>query len=355
MGLTAVYPFLTALVLVLIAGGPTIAYLRSKKSVQPISPDAPEKHRLKHGTPTMGGLLILTAVTIATVVFAVLMPGSFSGPGNHPLWSILAVVGVFLGGGVIGVLDDLGKARKKENKAGLSERAKLVMQLTVGILFGAFLYVTRIPDYTTILKIGPLVWDMGWLYFPFAVLYMTVFANAVNFTDGLDGLLSGVTVIVAGALGLLLPTSGVALFYFAVAGACAGFLWYNVFPARVFMGDTGSLAIGMGLSAAALVAKQEALLVLIGIIYVAEIVSMMVQRYVFKYRRITKGIEYAKANRVFRRAPLHHHFEELGMYETQVVGRFVLVTLIAALVFSSIGFAFMWTGQSASTLPGVTR
>lgn len=326
-------PFLIAMAFVLIAGGPTIAYLRSKKSVQPISPDAPEKHRLKHGTPTMGGVLILAAVLVTFVFEFCLGSVKAWGTGQN-LLPLAAVTLTFVLGCGIGILDDVGKARKKENKAGLSETAKLALQLSVGVLFAVFLYFTQTPNFTTVLKIGPLVWDMGLLYYPFAVLYITVFANAVNFTDGLDGLLSGVTVVVATALGLLLHTTvGVAPFYFGVAGACAGFLWFNVFPARVFMGDTGSLGIGMGLSAAALVSKQEALLFLIGIIYIAEIVSMMIQRYVFKYRRITKGIEFAKANRVFRRAPLHHHFEELGMYETQVVVRFMLVTLIAAVVF----------------------
>jgi phospho-N-acetylmuramoyl-pentapeptide-transferase len=124
----------------------------------------------------------------------------------------------------------------------------------------------------------------------------------------------------------------IGFFYGALAGACAGFLFFNAHPARVFMGDTGSLAIGMGLAAAALAAKQEILLLIVGLVYVAEIASMMIQRYVFKYRRIRFGIDYARAHRVFRRAPLHHHFEELGWRETQVVARFYVVGLIAAAV-----------------------
>ena len=324
-------PFLTALFVVLLAGGPTIRYLRSKKSVQPISPDAPEKHRLKHGTPTMGGVLIIGAVALVMIgKAAILFRGKW--PDAEDLPFLFAITMAFLGGGGIGILDDVGKARKKENKAGLSEAAKLVLQFAVGTGFAVFLYVTQIPGYTTVLHIGPIVWDMGLLYLPFAVLFIALFGNAVNFTDGLDGLSSGVTVIVATTLGLLDPRGFIVDFYMAVAGACAGFLWFNTFPAKVFMGDTGSLAIGMGLAAAALAAKQEALLFLVGIVYVAEIGSMMLQRYVFKFRRITKGIEYAKANRVFRRAPLHHHFEELGVYETQVVAHFVIITLVAALL-----------------------
>ena len=160
------------------------------------------------------------------------------------------------------------------------------------------------------------------------------FSNAVNFADGLDGLASGTTLIASVGLGIAAALSplagGMTGFYGALAGACAAFLWFNAYPARVFMGDTGSLALGMGLSAAAILAKQELLVLVVGAVYLAEIGSMMIQRYVFKYRRIKHGLEYAQKNRVFRRAPLHHHFEELGWHETQVVGRFYVIALIAA-------------------------
>lgn len=332
-------PFLIALTIVLAAGNKVIAVLKSRKADQPISPDAPEKHRLKHGTPTMGGLLILASVLATTFAMAVGL-GSVGALDFGRSSRLLAVLCVFLFAGLIGILDDVGKARKKENKAGLSEKAKLSLQLLVA---GAFiLFLILVPNVynnqivTTLIQVGSLKLDLSWFYFGLAALFIAGFANAVNFTDGLDGLASGVTLIVTLTLGALVNAVNLemAIFYGALAGACAGFLWFNVYPARIFMGDTGSLAMGMGVAAAALAAKQELLFCLVGLVYIAEIVSMLLQRYVFKYRRIKHGLEYAQKNRVFRRAPLHHHFEELGWHETQVVGRF----WVAALVAAAIGF-----------------
>jgi phospho-N-acetylmuramoyl-pentapeptide-transferase len=328
----ALVPFLVALAAVLLAGKPVIGFLASRKAKQPISPDAPEKHRLKHGTPTMGGLLILGAVTVAVVVTR-LLPGASQAANGFAGSRLFGVLGVFLAAGVIGVLDDLGKARKKENKAGLSERAKLALQLGAAGAFAAFLYLNPLGGAEgTTLHLPGLSLDLGPLYYVFAVLYIAFFANAVNFTDGLDGLASGTTLIAASALALTVGglTRDMAVFYGGLAGACAGFLFFNAYPARAFMGDTGSLALGMGLAAAALAAKQEALLLVVGLVYVVELFSMMIQRYVFKYRRIKHGIEYAREHRVFRRAPLHHHFEELGWHEVTVVGRFSVAALAAA-------------------------
>ncbi|GAB4465604.1 MAG: phospho-N-acetylmuramoyl-pentapeptide-transferase [Armatimonadaceae bacterium] len=336
-----VIPFLVALTAVLAAGPAVIAALAARKAKQPISPDAPEKHRLKHGTPTMGGLLLIGG-TLLAVLAVVTWLGALGILNFARMSRLLAVLLVFLFAGLIGILDDVGKARKKENKAGLSEKAKLSLQFLVA--GGFIVYLLMFPQEQNGIPITTSLWlfgnrlDLGWLYYAFAALYIAFFANAVNFSDGLDGLASGTTLIPAVALGaaaLTPPALGleVAIFYGAVAGACAGFLWFNVYPARVFMGDTGSLALGMGMAAAALAAKQEILFLLVGLVYVAEIGSMMIQRYVFKYRRIKHGIEYAKANRVFRRAPLHHHFEELGWHETQVVGRF----WVAALIFAALG------------------
>lgn len=325
-------PFLVALVVVLLGGQPAINALKKRASVQPISPDAPEKHRLKHGTPTMGGLLILAAVFVAVGIVSVMLSaqGALLTARAGRLGAVLAT---FLFGGLIGIMDDVGKARKKQNKAGLSERAKLGLQIAVGLGFTLFLYANR-QEYTSNLYIAGHALSLGLLYYPLAVLCFMGFSNATNFTDGLDGLLSGTTLVVAVALGATVGALNLEMgvFYGALAGACAGFLWFNSYPARVFMGDTGSLAIGMGLTAAALTSKQELMLFIVGGVYLAEIASMMIQRYVFKYRRIKHGIEYAKANRVFRRAPLHHHFEELGWHETQVVGRF----WVAALAFAAL-------------------
>lgn len=227
---------------------------------------------------------------------------------------------------MIGVLDDVGKARKKQNKAGLSERTKLGLQAALAIGFVTHLFLNHHSTFVFGISLPSVV------YFPLAALMIVGFGNAVNFTDGLDGLASGTMLIASLALGIaaLTGVAEQAVFYGALAGACAGFLWFNAFPARVFMGDTGSLALGMGLTAAALIAQQEVLLLVVGAVYLAEIASMMIQRYVFKYRRLRFGLEYAQSHRVFRRAPLHHHFEELGWHEVQVVVRFWMVALIVA-------------------------
>jgi phospho-N-acetylmuramoyl-pentapeptide-transferase len=248
---------------------------------------------------------------------------------------VLAVAVAFVLAGAVGFLDDWGKARKKENKAGLSERVKLACQILVAALFMMFIGLSEQGDIQTTLGGAGWAVDLGLGYYALGVLFLCFFGNAANFTDGLDGLAASVTAVAACALAATTTfyASEVSAFYLAVAGACVGFLWFNAHPARVFMGDTGSLALGMGLAAAAVAAKQELLLLVIGGVYLAEIVSMMIQRYVFKLRRIRHGIEYARANRVFRRAPLHHHFEELGWPETHVVVRFA----VAGLVFAILG------------------
>ena len=321
-------PFLISMLVVLALGQPLINYLRSKSNVQPISENAPEKHKLKHGTPTMGGLLLLAGVSIAVLILLQVFDSNLL---LQQRWRVFATLLVFLGGGMIGALDDLGKIRKKQNKAGLSEIAKLSLQLFIGIGFAIFLFLVHHD--TRLFGV-----DLGWFYYLFVALYIAGFGNAVNFTDGLDGLASGTTLIVASTLGLATMfqigsgTPELVIFYGAIAGACGGFLWFNSYPARLFMGDTGSLALGMGLAAAAIAAKQELLLFVVGVLYLAEVGSMMTQRLVFKYRKRRFGLEYAQKNRVFRRAPIHHHFEELGWHEPQVVGRFWVVTLVASVI-----------------------
>jgi len=321
-----VLPFLGSAALVLGFGSPVIRALARARARQPISGDAPASHQVKHGTPTMGGLLLLGAVAVATLG-AVVAHAVEGGQAR-----LLGVAATFLFAGGIGLLDDLGKARKKQNKAGLSERVKLALQILVAAGFLFVIGRTEQAGVTTVLTLGGRTFDLGVWYYALGVLYLCAFGNAANFTDGLDGLLSGTTLIVAIALGATVGVFApeVRVFYGAVAGACAGFLWFNAHPARVFMGDTGSLALGMGLAAAAIAAKQELLLLVVGLVYVLEIGSMLLQRYVFKFRRIRRGLEYAQSHRVFRRAPLHHHFEELGWPETQVVIRFWVVGLLAA-------------------------
>ena len=348
---TVALPFAVALLLSLLFGGKVIERLAAAKARQPISEDAPDAHKLKHGTPTMGGLLILVATLCAAPVglwhsytrYMAIASGANAASNAALNWWLylgtpaIVVLLVFALACGIGVLDDLGKARKKLNGAGLSERVKLGLQFAVSTFFVLYLWLVSsigAKGFTTALFFNGYWLDLGDFYYLFVLLYLPFFGNAVNFTDGLDGLASGTTLIAALTMGGIAaagsPALGVPAVYGAIAGACAGFLWFNAYPAKVFMGDTGSLALGMGMAAAAVVLKQELLFLIVGAVYLAEIFSMMVQRYVFKYRRVKHGIEYAKANRVFRRAPLHHHFEELGLRETQVVTRFYVAALLLA-------------------------
>ena len=330
--------FLFSAGLVLGLGDAVIALLGRRSARQPVSGDAPASHQAKQGTPTMGGLLLVAVAFVITVAFTLL-----AALDERQRVRLLAVAGTLLLAGIVGFLDDLGKARRKQNKAGLSERVKLAGQVLVAALFLFVIGQTEQAGITTVVAVFGRNIDFGILYYALGVLYLCGFGNAVNFTDGLDGLAAGTTLITTLSLAVLAllnesaaVTPEVSIFYLSVAGACAGFLWFNAHPARVFMGDTGSLALGMGVAAAAIAAKQETLLLVVGAVYLMEIGSMMIQRYVFKWRRIRRGIEYAKANRVFRRAPLHHHFEELGWPETRVVARFWVMALMAAAVGAAL-------------------
>ncbi len=303
---------------------PVRQILLNKSTVQPISENAPEKHRLKHGTPTMGGIGILIAIIIVGTAMITMLPSKSDGKAIG-----LLLLTMFLGG-VIGAIDDIGKVTGANNKAGLSERVKLILQLSVAGLFVVGCRQLGFPVQSLWPGLPPVVVDI------IAIVFITGFCNAVNFTDGLDSLLTGVSSVVSLTLGVLLmmsPTVPLMMgVYGAVAGATLGFLLWNAYPARIFMGDTGSLALGMFFPAAALLTGQVWALALCGAVFVLEISSMMLQRYVFKYRRLRFGIENARANRVFRRAPLHHHFEECGMHEVQVVTMFVVFTLVCAFI-----------------------
>ena len=298
--------------------------LLRKSTFQPISENAPEKHRLKHGTPTMGGIGILLAIVVACIGMLVILPSRSD--SKLIAWLLLATIL----GGVIGGIDDIGKVTGANNKAGLSERMKLALQLAVSALFVIGCRQFGHPIQSLLPGLPPMIVDA------IGIVFITGFCNAVNFTDGLDALLTSVSTVVAFALGVLLmmsPTIPLMIgMYGIVGGATLGFILWNSYPARIFMGDTGSLGLGMFFPAAALLSGQVWALILCGAVFLLEIASMMLQRYVFKYRRVRFGIENARANRVFRRAPLHHHFEECGMHEVQVVAMFVVFTLLCALV-----------------------
>jgi phospho-N-acetylmuramoyl-pentapeptide-transferase len=264
--------------------------------------------------------------------------------------------------GGIGFLDDYLKLKQKregKKNEGLVERYKLAGQVVAGVALALYLMIfplsthpgasTSLPFFKYVL-IVPATAAIAWLYVPFVTFVLTGFSNAVNLTDGLDGLATGLTGIAAGTLAVFAYIMGridtsnylqifylrgageLTIFCAAVLGACIGFLWFNTFPAQVFMGDTGSLALGGALGAVAILLKSEFLLVIVGGVFVAETASVLIQRVVFKYRKRTRGEAYAKANRVFLRAPLHHHFELKGWPETQVVVRFWILGIFCAIL-----------------------
>ncbi|HET6946899.1 MAG TPA: phospho-N-acetylmuramoyl-pentapeptide-transferase [bacterium] len=308
-----------AAVLTLVLGRAAIPRLRALRAQQAIREDAPARHQAKAGTPTMGGVVILLAVVVATLIAL----------RRLPLGAAFALL-VMLGYGFVGGLDDLLKIRRHRN-LGLRARERLTVQILLAALVAV--YVARRPELGTVLTLPWLgQWDLGWGYVIFAVLYIVGFANAVNLTDGLDGLAGGTVAIASGAyavIALRVGQSELAVLSAALAGACLGFLWFNAHPAAVIMGDVGSNALGAALAAIAIITKTELTLFAVGLVFVMEAASDIVQ---VAYFKSTGG------KRIFRMAPLHHHFELSGWTETQTVTRFWLIAVFAALVGLTVVF-----------------
>ena len=295
-----------------------IPVLRHRQFGQFIREDGPQAHLSKAGTPTMGGIAIAAGVTVALLASS-LITGSFGADKLAILLSMFAF-------GLIGFIDDYNKIAKKQNE-GLTPKQKLVLQ----VLFGAALAVfMMLREGTSVLipffKVNV---DFGWLYVPFIIFVEVAMANSVNLTDGLDGLAASTSAIVAACfavIGMFIIPGGnepMAAAAQAVFGAALGFLVYNHYPARIFMGDTGSMALGGVLSATAIVGHVEWLLPIAGLIFVCEALSVIIQVTYFKK---TGG------KRVFRMAPIHHHFELGGWHETKVVKVFCLFTFVCCVI-----------------------
>jgi phospho-N-acetylmuramoyl-pentapeptide-transferase len=325
------YAALTALLISLFVGPYVIRWLQRKQVGQTIREDGPKSHFSKAGTPTMGGVLILGAMLIATLLWADLTE-------SHVWMALLSTLGF----GAVGFWDDYLKKIRRHN-TGLRARDKLLAELVVAIVVAAFLVIlanpggnmTRlsVPFFKTIVP------DLGIFYIPFAILVIVSMSNAVNLTDGLDGLAIGPVIIATFAYAGIAYVAGnsvfaeylnilyvrgageLAVFCGAVLGASLGFLWFNAYPAQVFMGDVGSLALGGALGTVAVIAKHELLLLLICGLFVIETLSVVVQVVSFKLT----------GKRVFRMAPLHHHFEEKGWQEPKVIVRFWIVAIVLAL------------------------
>ena len=338
----------TALLVAFVVGPPILRRLRSMQVNQVVREGTPESHQSKSATPTMGGLIILAATIVPTLLWARL--------DNRYVWLALFVM-LWMGG--IGFLDDYLKLKQKREgrkNLGLVERYKLAGQVGIGLVLGLVLWLaplstlpgasTTLPFYKYILVVPA----VAWLYVPWVTFILTGVSNAVNLTDGLDGMAAGLCAIAAATFALFAYVMGrvdtsaylqifylrgageLSIFCAAIFGACIGFLWFNAHPAEVFMGDTGSLALGGAIGAMAILLKSEFLLLIVGAVFVAETMSVIIQRTAFKYRRRRYGLEYAQAHRVFRRAPLHHHFELKGWHESHVVIRFWIIGILCAFV-----------------------
>jgi phospho-N-acetylmuramoyl-pentapeptide-transferase len=325
---------LTALLLVLVLGPWMIRRLRRFQIGQHIREEGPTAHQQKAGTPTMGGILILTGIVIPTLLWGDLT--------NRNVWIVLLSTLAF---GAIGFADDYLKVVRKRN-LGLTARRKLASQLLVGLVLGGVLYALAQSQgtYFSTRVIVPFFKEfrpeLGLLYVPFAMLFVAFASNAVNLTDGLDGLAIGCTLIAGAALTglayvtghrvfseyldlLHLPAAGeVTVFCGAMVGASLGFLWWNCYPAQIFMGDVGSLSLGGALGTVAILIKQELLLISVGGVFIVEALSVILQ--VASYR--------LTGRRIFRMAPLHHHFELRGWKEPQIIIRFWIVAFMFALL-----------------------
>ena len=328
----AVMAALTALVFSLLLGPWTIRKLTELKVGQAVRHDGPQTHLVKTGTPTMGGTLILLAITVSTLLWANL--------GNIYVWILLVVL---LGTGMLGFYDDWKKVVYKDPN-GVSAKFKMVWQSAVALAAGLLLFYAASNTANNILIVPffkQVALPLGVVGFV-VLAYFTIVgtSNAVNLTDGLDGLAAFPVVLVAGGLAIFAYATGhaqfsqylqlpfvpganeVVVFCAAMCGACLGFLWFNAYPAQVFMGDVGALALGAALGTVAVIVRQEIVLVIMGGLFVVEALSVMIQ--VAWYKRTKK--------RIFLMAPIHHHYEQKGWKETQVVVRFWIITIVLVLV-----------------------
>lgn len=325
MMIKSVLSMMIGFIFSLIVGVIIIPILRKKKANQSLSIYLKEKHKEKVGTPTMGGLIFIIPVILFLILMVIFKKININ-------YTLILVVFTFLSYSLIGFIDDYLIIKRNNNK-GLSESSKFIMQIIVAIVF-----------FYIFMKAGnePLIWihtlnikmNIGWLYGIFILLVLVASSNAVNITDGLDGLAGGLSLIafitfslISWNTGWLEGYSDIALFGFALSGALLGFLVFNIKPAKIFMGDTGSLALGATLGTYAILTRHELLLVVIGVVFVVETLSCVIQRF---YYKLTK-------KRIFPMTPIHHTFEKKGWKEENIVRLFWIIGLIASMISLSFG------------------
>jgi len=329
--LRSILGILTALGISLVFGSRMIRALTNLKMGQPIRDDGPQTHLVKAGTPTMGGALILVSIAVSTLLWADL--------SNSYIWLVLFVT---LGSGLIGGYDDYLKLKEKNSK-GLSSRLKYLGLSLVALIAVLYLYLMVDEAEVTTLYFPifkDLQWQMGWLFIPWSYLVIVGTSNAVNLTDGLDGLAIMPTILIAAALGIFVYASGnikiseylhipyiagvgeIVVICSAIFGAGLGFLWFNTYPAQVFMGDIGALSLGAALGIIAILVRQELVLLVMGGVFVMEAISVILQVGSYKLR----------GKRIFRMAPIHHHYELKGWAEPKIIVRFWIITIVLVLV-----------------------
>ena len=322
----------TSLAIVLIIGGPFIKYFSNQKILNPIRDDGPEEHIVKKiGTPTMGGVIILIGLLVSVLCW-----------GDLTNINILFCIYVAVSFGVLGAFDDYKKI-KHSNSFGVSSKFKIISQIILAVI-GVCFFVYYVDNQNIANLYFPffknLIINLGWFFIPFAVFVLIGSSNAVNLTDGLDGLATVPVILVAGCFAFISYVTGnivfsdylqipyiegtgeISIFCGAIIGSCLGFLWFNAPPAKIFMGDTGSLSLGGSLGAVGIITKHEIVLAITGGLFVLEAVSVMVQVISFKLT----------GKRIFRMAPIHHHFEKKGWPESTVVIRFWIISIILAMI-----------------------
>ena len=324
--------FFTSLVIVLFIGGPFIKFFSNQKILNPIRDDGPEDHIVKKiGTPTMGGVIILLGLLISVLCWADL--------SNINILFCLYIAVSF---GILGALDDYKKI-KQNNSLGISSKLKIILQIVLASIgVSLFVFFAEHQDINNLYFpfFKNLIINLGWFFIPFAIFVIVGSSNAVNLTDGLDGLATVPVILVAACFAFISYITGnvvfsdylqipyiegtgeVSIFCGAIIGSCLGFLWFNAPPAKIFMGDTGSLSLGGSLGAVAIINKHEIVLAITGGLFVLEAVSVMVQVISFKLT----------GKRIFKMAPIHHHFEKKGWPESTVVIRFWIISIILAMI-----------------------
>ena len=322
----------TSLIIVLIIGGPFIRFFSNQKILNPIRDDGPEDHIIKKiGTPTMGGVIILLGLLISVLCW-----------GDLSNINILFCIFIAISFGLLGALDDYKKI-KYSNSSGISSKFKIISQIVlavIGVYF--FVYLNNYQDLTNLYFpfFKNLIINLGWFFIPFSIFVIIGSSNAVNLTDGLDGLATVPVILVAACFAFISYVTGnvvfsnylqipyiegtgeISIFCGAIIGSCLGFLWFNAPPAKIFMGDTGSLSLGGSLGAIGIITKHEIVLAITGGLFVLEAVSVIVQVISFKLT----------GKRVFKMAPIHHHFEKKGWAESTVVIRFWIISIILAMI-----------------------